>query len=96
MTEFPKRLKALRKEKKLTQTQLAEALGLQQATIAKWETGERTPFIEYFILMVLYNNVSTTSCLSLFNFAFSNLTTIFLRARFIVILESKVPALNWN
>ena len=58
MTEFPKRLKALRKEKKLTQAQLGEALGLQQATIAKWEAGERTPFIEYFIEQAKFFNVT--------------------------------------
>lgn len=58
MTEFPKRLRALRKEKKLTQTELGDALGLQQATIAKWELGERTPFIEYFIELAKYFNVS--------------------------------------
>ncbi len=58
MTAFPKRLRALRKDKKITQTELGEAIGVQQATIAKWESGERTPFIEYFIELAKYFNVS--------------------------------------
>lgn len=53
MTEFPERLRALRKDKKLTQTELGEAMGVQQATIAKWESGERTPFIEFRLKSML-------------------------------------------
>ena len=40
MNKFPERLKLLRKEMGLTQTELAEKLGLKQATVAKWEKGE--------------------------------------------------------
>lgn len=39
MNKFSKRLKLLRKEMGLTQAELAEKLGLKQATIAKWEKG---------------------------------------------------------
>lgn len=40
---FPQILKALRKERGLTQSQLAEALGLSNATITAYETGLRVP-----------------------------------------------------
>lgn len=36
-------LKIIRKQKGLTQTQLAELLGLQRCTIAGWEIGRREP-----------------------------------------------------
>lgn len=68
MTEFPKRLRTLRKDKKLTQTELGEAMGVQQATIAKWESGERTPFIEYFIGLAKYFNVSIDFLVGLADF----------------------------
>ena len=35
----------LRKEKRLTQVELAKKLGLAQATIAMWETGGAVPTI---------------------------------------------------
>ena len=40
---FNSRLRELRKEKALTQTQLAQILNVSQATVAKWETGDRDP-----------------------------------------------------
>ncbi len=45
---FPERLKQLRKEKGMTQIQLAEALGVSSGTIAMWETGKRRPSFEMF------------------------------------------------
>ena len=39
-----KRIKELRLEKGLTQTQLAEKAGINQSMIARWERGEREPF----------------------------------------------------
>ena len=41
--KFPEHLKAARKEKGLTQTQVAEHLGVNQSTIASWEIGRRQP-----------------------------------------------------
>ena len=38
-----KRIKELRLEKGLTQTQLAEKAGINQSMIARWERGEREP-----------------------------------------------------
>ena len=38
-----------RKEKKLSQRQVAEILGVSKSTIAFWETGERSIFAAYLI-----------------------------------------------
>lgn len=43
---FADRLKELRKEKNITQVQLAEALGVSKGTVAMWETGKREPNFE--------------------------------------------------
>ena len=43
---FPERLKQLRKEKRMTQIQLAQALGVSSGTVAMWETGKRKPQFE--------------------------------------------------
>lgn len=43
---FAERLKELRKEKNITQVQLAEALGVSKGTIAMWEIGKREPNFE--------------------------------------------------
>ncbi|MGL4607376.1 MAG: helix-turn-helix domain-containing protein [Eubacteriaceae bacterium] len=41
--EFKDRLKKLRKDKELTQQELAEKLNLQSAAISKYETGQTEP-----------------------------------------------------
>ncbi|MBR3514947.1 MAG: helix-turn-helix transcriptional regulator, partial [Lachnospiraceae bacterium] len=38
-------LKTLRKEKNLTQEQLAEKLGVSNRTVSRWETGTNMPDI---------------------------------------------------
>ena len=43
---FADRLKELRKEKNMTQVQLAEILGVSKGTIAMWEIGKREPNFE--------------------------------------------------
>lgn len=43
---FAQRLKELRKEKNMTQVQLAEALGVSKGTVAMWEIGKREPNFE--------------------------------------------------
>lgn len=40
-----------RKEKGLTQMQLAETLSVSPAAVAMWETGERTPRIDKLLAM---------------------------------------------
>ena len=41
--EFAKKLVYLRAQKKLTQTQLAEKLGVTRQTVYKWESGQSYP-----------------------------------------------------
>ena len=45
---FPERLKQLRKEKGMTQIDLAKALDISGGTVAMWETGKRKPSFEMF------------------------------------------------
>ena len=40
MKVFSKRLKELRKEKKLTQKEIAEQIGIKQNSYSDWETGK--------------------------------------------------------
>lgn len=48
---FADRLKLLRKEKSMTQIQLAETLGISKGTVAMWETGKREPSFEMINLL---------------------------------------------
>ena len=43
---FADRLKELRKDKGMTQVQLAETLGVSKGTVAMWEIGKREPNFE--------------------------------------------------
>lgn len=43
MVEFGERLRQLRKERKLTQQQLAELIGVKNGVISFYELGDRTP-----------------------------------------------------
>lgn len=45
---FPERLKQLRKEKGMTQIDLAKALDVSSGTVAMWETGKRKPSFDMF------------------------------------------------
>jgi len=54
MAKFTERVKELREERGLTQTQLAQAAGLSQAAIAKWETGDRTPSMDSIIILAKF------------------------------------------
>ena len=46
---FSERLKTLRKEKKLTQKELAEQIGISQKSYSHWETGKNEPSLENLI-----------------------------------------------
>ncbi len=46
MKIFSERLKTLRLEKGLSQTELANSVGLSQSGIARWESGSQLPNIE--------------------------------------------------
>lgn len=65
MNDFIERLKELRIEHGLTQTQLAKETGISQAGIAKWETGDRTPSMECIIILAKYFGCTTDYLLGL-------------------------------
>lgn len=50
-------LKELRNEKKLTQDQLAEKLGVSRRTVSRWETGSNMPDLDILIEMADYYEV---------------------------------------
>ncbi|MDE6598377.1 MAG: helix-turn-helix transcriptional regulator [Clostridia bacterium] len=45
------RLKELRTQNGLTQSQLATVIGVTQSSIAKWENGKNNPAVKYIILL---------------------------------------------
>ena len=55
---FSERLKALRKEKDLKQSELAEAINVTQRKISYWETGQLEPDLENLWKLSDYFNVS--------------------------------------
>ena len=59
MDHFGERLAALRKERGLSQEDLAEKLQLTRQTISKWETGASTPDLELLIQLAEVFDVST-------------------------------------
>ena len=56
---FAERLKEKRKNKKLTQKELAEQLGIKQNTYSDWERGKTQPNLDY--LTKLANILETTT-----------------------------------
>ncbi len=52
------KLKKLRKEKKLTQREVADALHISQTSVSKYERGESEPDIEMLIRMSDYFGVT--------------------------------------
>src|SRR5665647_1241310 len=54
-----KRLKILRNNTKLSQKQMADALGVPHGTYRNWEQGLRTPDTETVMKLAEYFNVST-------------------------------------
>lgn len=62
---FCERLKALRKEKKLTQPQLAKMLGVSNGLISFWENGVNEPTINYLIKLCKIFEVSADYLLGL-------------------------------
>lgn len=63
MPEFSERLKELRKERNLTQKQLAEDLGIATSTIIKYERGEREPNISNIKKISNYFGITTDNLL---------------------------------
>ena len=59
MVEFGAKLKKLRKEKNLTQKQLASLIGVQNSVISFYEVGERVPSPEIIIKLATALHVSS-------------------------------------
>ncbi len=59
MSKLPEKLKELREDKGLLQSQLATELNFSQATITRWETGKRVPSIDDAIKIAKYFGVTT-------------------------------------
>ena len=59
MKKISERIKELRIERNLTQTQLSKATGLSQNAIAQWENEKRTPNIYAVIALADFFEVST-------------------------------------
>ena len=56
-------MKRLRKRRKISQADLAEAMDVSQATIASWEIGARRPDIDAIVKMAAYFNTTTDDLL---------------------------------
>ncbi|WP_069201569.1 helix-turn-helix domain-containing protein [Thermoactinomyces sp. Gus2-1] len=63
---FAARLKELRKRKKVTQSELADHLGIDNTTVSKWEKGIYEPNIENIKKIADFFGVSTDSLLGRF------------------------------
>lgn len=59
MHDFYLKLKMLRKEKKITQQQLADRLGITKAMVSAYENGIRLPSYDILIKIAAIFNVST-------------------------------------
>ncbi len=59
MEVFSERLKNLRLEFGLSTRELGRKIGVANASICRWENGERTPNIETLITLAKFFNVST-------------------------------------
>ena len=59
MTQFSAKIKEIRKERKLTQKQMAELLGTTERNYQYYESGAREPNLETFVEISDILNVST-------------------------------------
>lgn len=65
MVEFGEKLRRLRKQKNLTQKQLASLIGVQNSIISFYELGDRIPSPEIIIKLASVLHVSTDYLLGL-------------------------------
>ncbi|MDE7083372.1 MAG: helix-turn-helix domain-containing protein [Clostridia bacterium] len=65
MEKFFERLKELRQEKGLSQTQLAKETGISKSAIGFWETGDRIPNAQAVVVLAKYFGVSADYLLGL-------------------------------
>ena len=62
--ELSEKLQALRRQKGLTQEQLAQALYVSRTAISKWESGRGTPNIDSLKQIAAFFSVSVDTLLS--------------------------------
>ena len=65
MNFFTDRLKTLRKEKKLTQKELAEQIGIKQNSYSDWETGKNEPSLENIVKLTKILNTTADELLGI-------------------------------
>ncbi len=65
MVDFGQRLRQIRKERNLTQKQLAELIGVKNSVISFYEVGERTPSLEALVKLARVLHVSTDALLGI-------------------------------
>lgn len=65
MVDFGNRLRQLRKERKLTQKELAGRIGVKNSVISFYEVGDRTPSLEVLVKLSKALHVSTDVLLGL-------------------------------
>ena len=68
MEKFIKRLKELRKEKGITQVQLAKATGLTSSAISSWENNTRVPNALAIIALAKFFEVTADYLLGISDF----------------------------
>ena len=59
MVRFSEKLKELREEKNLKQSDLGKLLSVDQSTICTWETGSREPDFEMLVKLAKLFDVTT-------------------------------------
>lgn len=57
-SKFPERLKEVREEKKMTQTELGRKIGFKQAAVSGWELGTREPSYDVLLQLCYVLNTS--------------------------------------
>ena len=67
MNEIDKRIECLRKERNISQTELAKKLGISRSAVNAWEMGVSKPHIEHVIAMSRIFNVTTDFLLDMDN-----------------------------
>ena len=65
IVEFAEKLRRLRKQKSLTQKQLAEMIGVKHTIISFYEVGDRMPSLEMIVKLASVFHVSTDYLLGL-------------------------------
>ncbi len=65
MVEFGERLRQFRKERNLTQKQLADLIGVKNSVISFYEVGERTPSLEVLVKLAKVLHMSTDALLGI-------------------------------